>query len=436
MDSPNASDGISVSPSHKALALVDCNCSYVSAERCFEPSVATRPTVVLSNNDGCVIARSSEAKALGIQMGAPFFKIKDLVRRERVVVYSSNYALYGDMSHRVVTTLSQFSPDVEVYSIDEAFLDLTGFVGRDLTTYARDIKRTVQQWTGIPVGIGIAETKTLAKIANRLAKKSAKAGGVLNLVASPWRTEALARTEVGDVWGIGRRYAVVLNSSGIKTALDLSQVDDRWVRKKLGVVGLRTVMELRGISCIPLELAPPARQSCCCSRSFADTVTSVADLREAVASHVATAAEKIRRTGLAAGSLTVFVSTNRFAPTDPQYSNSVTLVADVASNNGLSLGRLARRAVDMIYRDGYAYKKAGVLLLDLQPTGAVIGSLFHKPDPKGASVMSAVDAINARYGRSTICLAAEGLAQPWQMRRTRLSKRFTTRLDELMVVRA
>ncbi len=435
MDS-SMSDALAPLPGTRAIAIVDCNSFYASAERVFQPSIANRPTVVLSNNDGCVIARSSEAKALGIAMGAPFFKIKSLLRKENVAVYSSNYALYGDMSHRVVATLSQFAPEVEVYSIDEAFLDLTGFLDRDLTAYCREIKRTVQQWTGIPVGIGIAETKTLAKIANRLAKKSTKTGGVLNLVGAQYRMAALERTEVGDVWGIGRRYAAMLGLNGIKTALALANADDRWIRKKMGVVGLRTVFELRGIACIPLELAPPARQSCCCSRSFGNAVTTVGGLREAVASHVATAAEKIRRAGLAAGSVNVFISTNHFKPEDPQYSNAITLTVDVATHNGLALGRVARRAVDMIYRDGFAYKKAGVLLLDLQPAAGVIGTLFDDPDPRGDAVMGAIDTINNRYGRSTIRLAAEGFGQPWQMRRTKLSPRYTTRISEVPVVKA
>src|SRR4029434_9630627 len=292
------------------FALLDCNNFYVSCERLFQPALLGKPVVVLSNNDGCVIARSDEAKALGIPMGLPAFKLADLVKAHPIEVYSSNYTLYGDLSARVMTTLTQWTPDVEVYSIDEAFLKFATLPPAALTVYGQSMRATIQQWTGIPVSIGIAPTKTLAKLANRLAKRSPQ--GVVTLTASSEIEATLACTRVEDIWGIGPGYTRRLKLYDIRTAMQLRDANDRWIRQQLGVVGQRTVWELRGISCLPLELCPPPKQSLMVSRSFGRPITSLTEMREAVATYTTRAAEKLRRHDVAAGVVTVFLMTNRF----------------------------------------------------------------------------------------------------------------------------
>lgn len=420
-----------------AIALVDCNAFYASCEQLFDPGLAGRPVVVLSNNDGCVIARSREAKALGIRMGAPAFQIKHTVRKHGVAVFSSNYTLYGDLSQRVMDVLAQHAPAVEVYSIDEAFLDVSHVPDVERPAFARALQATVRRWTGIPVGIGVGTTKTLAKVANRLAKSSAKCGGVLDLARSPHLPRALAALDVGDVWGVGRRWSVMLRAAGIATAAELAAADDAWVRRKMGVVGLRMVLELRGTACLPLELAPSPRLSCCVSRTFGEAVTGKHDVHAAVATFTARAAEKLRKDGLAAGQMQVFITSDRFRPEQVQYTGATTLAPECPTHNGLALGRLARRAVDRLYREGIQYRKAGVLLFDLQPAAGVVGSLFAQPDPRAERVMATMDAINRRYGRGTLKLAAEGTgALPWLTRRQRLSARYTTRLAELPTAHA
>ena len=292
--------------------LVDCNNFFVSCERVFRPALEGRPTVVLPSNDGCIVARSDEAKSLGIKMAQPAFQAKELIERHGIAVISGNLQFYTDMSNRVVQTLAELTPAVEKYSIDECFLDLTG-IPEDLTLFCRTVRRTVRQWTGLPVGISIAETKTLAKIANRIAKTSAKTNGVLNLTGSPWRDKALAATEVGDVWGIGRQYTRKLNRNGVKTALDLSRRPDGWVRREMGVGGLRTVRELRGEDCIGFDDMPQPKQTTMVSRSFDDEVRELDDLANAITVFATDAAQSIRKAGLAASSVSVFIETNRFA---------------------------------------------------------------------------------------------------------------------------
>jgi len=291
------------------FALADCNNFYASCERVFDPKLEGRPIVVLSNNDGCVVARSDEAKALGIKLGTPEFEIRDLLTAHQVRIFSSNYVLYGDMSERVMETLQEFTPKIEVYSIDEAFLDFSGFAGRDLTEYARKIRTTVKQWTGLPVSLGVATTKTLAKVANRLAKKSPTADGVVNFLGVTDLDAILAGIDVADVWGIGRNYTKMLKANNIASALDLRNADDRWIRRRMGVVGLRTVLELRGTSCYPLEHNPPAKQSIGVSRSFGNPIQTLEEMKQAVAMHVARAGEKLREQKLAAQVMTVFMMT-------------------------------------------------------------------------------------------------------------------------------
>jgi len=418
------------------FALVDCNNFYVSCERVFNPKLAGKPVIVLGNNDGIVVARSNEAKALGIPMGVPAFKFQTLIRKHDVQAFSSNYALYGDMSQRVMETLQQFSPEVEVYSIDEAFLSLRGFEPRNLTDYGQQIRRTVKQWTGLPVSVGIAETKTLAKVANHHAKESPDVYGAFDLTAWPDRDGLLSMVPVEDVWGIGPTHARRLKQYGIKTALALRQADDQWIRKQMGVVGLRTVRELRGTSCLPLEECPPPKQGITCSRAFGKPITTLTEMREAVAAYTARAAEKLRGEKLAASALTVFLTTNPFKD-EPQYSNAVTLRLPVATDATPELLSVALRGIETAYRDGFRYKKAGVMLLELLPVGQVQGNLFDQADrERSKRLMKAVDSVNARYGADTVRCAAAGLAQRWRTRFSQRSPAYTTDWNELATAKA
>lgn len=417
------------------FALIDCNNFYTSCERVFNPRLVGKPVVVLSNNDGCVIARSNESKRLGITMGAPLFKIQELIERERVEVFSSNYTLYGDMSRRVMETLETFTPAVETYSIDEAFLNLSGIAHEGtLTDLGHKIRDRVYKWTGIPVSVGIAETKTLAKIANRLAKKSDKAKGVLDLVGSEYRECALSRTPVNDVWGIGRQYAKLLTSRGITTALDLSRADANWARSQMSVVGARTVMELRGVSCLPLEFLPPSKKSVTVSRSFGTDVENLGDMREAVSHFASRAAEKLRANRLVAGVMMVFVSTNRFKD-DPQYANSAYVSMPFASDDTRELVRCAHRGLDRIYVEGYRYKKAGVTLAEILPVESLQHSFFDgREHERSKRLMAAMDAVNRKLGRGTLRIAASGLRQMWMTRSERRSPLYTTKLRDVLTV--
>lgn len=418
------------------FALVDCNNFYVSCERVFQPNLNGKPVIVLSNNDGCVVARSNEAKALGIGMGVPEFQIRPLLRAHHVHVFSSNYALYGDMSQRVMETVEQFCPDLELYSIDEAFLSLSGFTSRNRTDYGRTIRRTAQRWTGIPVSIGIAETKTLAKIANRIAKRNPDTGGVFDLTACPDRDLLLSRIPVEEVWGIGSNHAKTLTHQGITTALHLRHADHQWIRKHLGIVGVRLVEELDGRSCLPLEECPPAKQSITCSRSFGTPITALVEMEEAVSAYVSRATEKLRREGLAATSLTVFLTTNPFKP-GPHYSNGLTRKLSVATDSTPELIRLALHSLQRIYRERYAYKKAGVLLTGLVPASQIQTDLFDQHDwAQSKRLMAALDRINDRWGGGTLRYAATGLHRAWTTQFHRRSPAYTTHWNELPLVHA
>ena len=416
------------------FALVDCNNFYVSCERVFNPLLEGKAVVVLSNNDGCVVARSEEAKQLGIGMGVAFFKVKDTIEKNRVEVLSSNYALYGDMSRRVMETLCSFTPEIEVYSIDEAFLNLVG-LGDNLTDYGRRIRETVRRWTGIPVSIGIAETKTLAKIANRIAKRSCKAAGVLELADCACIDEALAQTTVENIWGVGLKTALRLRTVGINTALALRKVDINWMRQRFGVTGVRTVYELRGISCYELEEQPPAKKGITVSRIFGRKVETVKELKEAVASYASRAGEKLREEGLAAGALTVFVMTSRFVDKRRRFFNSHTVIFPTATSYTPELIDSAIKCVERLYRRGFLFNKAGVILGDLVPIGNVQSNLFDEFDrQKSRRLMQAVDAVNARLSYKPLRWAAEGISQPWRTKFAKRSKRYTTRWDELIEV--
>ncbi|MEM6838645.1 MAG: Y-family DNA polymerase [Cyanobacteria bacterium P01_C01_bin.120] len=411
----------------RPIALVDCNNFYVSCERVFNPRLEGQPVIVLSNNDGCAVARSNEAKALGIKMGAPVFQIQDLIRQHHVHVMSSNYALYGDLSNRVMQTLQTFTPDVEVYSIDEAFLGLTGTISKNALALLR---ATVHRWTGIPVSIGVASTKTLAKIANRQAKQ----GNGICLLDHP--EPHLANLPVSKVWGIGRRSTQKLQARGIQTALDLQQADLHWIRQQMGIVGVRIVQELRGIPCLPLDLIPQPRKTCCVSRSFGQPVTDLQDLREAIAAHTARASYKLRRDQLMTSLLTVFIATNRFSQDEPYYRNAATVALPSPTNDAITLTKAALRALEPLYRVGDRYQKAGVWLSELSPANQMQRDLFINPhdQEKSRKRMTVVDSLNQQFGAGTVRCAAEGLQQPWRTRVQRRSPRYTTQWDELLQV--
>lgn len=418
------------------FAIVDCNNFYVSCEQVFNPKLVGKPVVLLSNNDGCVVARSNEAKALGIKMGVPVFKISNLIKIHGVQVFSSNYALYGDMSQRTMNTLSGFTPDIEIYSIDEAFLDLSQFKRYDLTDYGHKIRSTIKQWLGIPVSIGIAETKTLAKIANKIAKKSIKADGVLDLTASPYQNRALEITDVGDVWGIGRSYSRLLKEYGIHNALQLRDADDAFIKKGMGIVGVRLLQELRGGSCYALEHFPPPKKGITVSRTFKNSIELLDELKEAVATYVSLGAEKLRREHSAAGVLMVFLMTNRFKK-ENYYINVETIRLPVATSDTSELIHYAHEGLKAIYREGYLYKKAGVMFKDLVPENQTQANLFNCRDfEHSKKLMQTLDDINKKVGSDTLKYAAVGLTsnQRWKTVFKRRSPSYTTNWDQLLKV--
>jgi len=416
------------------IALVDCNSFYCSCERVFDPTLVGRPVVVLSNNDGNIIARTSEAKALGIAMGAPAFQIRDLIKRHGVIVRSSNYELYGDMSARVMGCLSDFTDELETYSIDEAFLRVYVGAKGSFADLGREIRGRVLKHTGIPVSVGMAETKTLAKVANYHAKRSEKAAGVLSLVRSTYKDLALARLPVDEVWGVGPRYTEMLRRRGIETALDLRDAPDDWVRERMTVVGLRTVTELRGIPCIPLEITPPNKKLITVSRSFGAATASLDELRAAIAFYTARAAEKLRRQKLAAGAVTVFIETDRFKP-GPQYSNSVTLNVAPKSDNTWELRELAFSGLARIYRPEYDYRRAGVTLGGLELADLVAKRLWEDEwYERQRRLMAAVDRLNGKYGRDTVRCGLFHTEGPWRTRFAKRSPRYTTRWSEICEV--
>ncbi|NMB65831.1 MAG: Y-family DNA polymerase [Spirochaetes bacterium] len=414
-------------------ALVDCNNFYASCEKVCNPALAKRPVVVLSNNDGNVIARCPLAKALGIEMGAPFHQCKDIINRHHVAVFSSNYALYADMSRRVMDTLATCAPYVEVYSIDEAFL-LCDVPPAEAQHYALSVREKVMQWTGIPVSVGMGATKTLAKLANHIAKKRTDSG-VFVLAGDSYCQSLLETIDIAEVWGIGRRYARMLQSYGIGNVWQLINADDSFIKKKMTVVGLRTVYELRGIPCIGWEDAPPPKKAIVSSRSFGRPVESLHELDQAAAHYSAIAAGKLRRQHCAAGAVTVFVSTNPFK-NEPQYSCSATVVLDMHSAYTPDIIAAARTALCSIYREGYRYKKVGIMLTDIIACQELSPTLFtHMYNyEKRYRLMQALDSVNCRHGRGAVYFASEGVIRPWSMRRKYLSPRYTTHWDEIPVV--
>ena len=423
------------------FALVDVNNFYVSCERVFQPELATTPMVVLSNNDGCAVARSNEVKALGVRMGVPWFKMKDLAKQHGIRAFSSNYTLYGDMSNRVALVLRDFSPEIEIYSIDEAFLriETVAQLYGGSVAMGEQIRHRVKQWTGLPVCVGVAPTKTLAKLANHMAKKRPEFDGVCDLhaLSRPERLGYMADIDVGEVWGVGPRLAPRLKEMGIQSVLDLRNASPKTLRSHFGVVMERVCSELRGISCLELEQVAPSKQQIMSSRSFGHSVEALDELREAVASYVARAAEKLRRQGSVCAAVHVFVQCNPFRPEEPQNNAGTTVALITPSDDTMVLTAAALRGLKTIYRAGFRYKKAGIMLTLLSNKGVQQGSLFDAAadQARSAALMSAMDEVNRLFGSGMLRSGASGTRQRWSMRSENRSPRFTTRWDELPVVR-
>ncbi|MBC8112209.1 MAG: Y-family DNA polymerase [Verrucomicrobia bacterium] len=420
----------------KQIALIDCNNFYASCERVFNPKLEKRPVVVLSNNDGCVIARSHEAKDLGIKMGDNYFQIKDFLARNKVKVFSSNYELYGDMSGRVMQTLHSFSQDLEVYSIDEAFLELTHLYQLqqkpDFESYARVIQQTVGQWTGIPVSIGLGCTKTLAKLANRYAKKNKHLEGIWCASEKDSIRNILAETVVGDVWGIGRQHEKMLNKHGFITALDFTKAPENWVKKKMSIVGLRTWYELQGFACIGLQKQNPAKKGICTSRSFKIPVTKLSELGEALSYFISKAALKLRNQQSCATVLTIFIATSRFEEAHHNRSKTITFISPLRTTAQLS--KYALLALRDIYKEGLNYKRAGVILSGIVSEREIQGDLFGSEETKAEILSAETDAINSKFGKGSVFLASEGTKKRWETKREFLSPCYTTDFNELLTV--
>lgn len=418
-----------------ALALIDGNSFYCSCERVFDARLERRPVIVLSNNDGCAVARTSEAKALGIKMGQPYFQIKDLCRREGVIAMSSNYALYGDMSRRMNQVYERFSPEIEIYSIDESFLDVQHVPAKERAAWASDLRATTRQWTGIPCCVGIGPTKTLAKLANKAAKSLP--AGVLDLSDEQVRAGVLADFPASDVWGIGRASQLKLAALGITTAAQIRDMDPRLARQIMTVVGERIVHELNGRACIALEAVAPQRKGCAVTRSFGKRITAKTEMEQAVAGYATRLGEKLRRHGLATNQVTVFMHTSPFDD-GPRRSVSMAVQLAEASNDTLQLIKAARQAVDLLWKPGFRYSKAGIITQDLVPPAIAQRVLFDGLDhDRAARAMAAMDKANRRWGRATVVPAAVGIASKsafttkFEMR----SPRYTTRWDELPICR-
>lgn len=422
------------------IAIVDCNSFYAACERLFKPSLHGKPVVVLSNNDGCIVSRTDEAKALGIRMAGPYYQNKQEIEANRVAVFSSNYHLYGDMSKRVMDTLRMLSPNVEVYSVDEAFLNLDGMESTDLRAYGLHIKQTTEQWTGIPVSVGIASTKVLSKMANRLAKKDKNGTeGVMLLQTPEQEHEAMIRTAVEDIWGIGRAYAEKLRMFNINTAWDLRNMNEEWIRKQLGgVVGVRLAKELKGIPCIGFKDPLTQKKMISTTRMFGKPVLTMESLKEAVATYLARAAEKLRRQESVAGSMRIFIV--HHTPTygeayAPSSRSAYMLLPTPTCLTNLFIAN-AMPMVEALYQEGKRYIKAGVILGEILPLRAIQGNLFHTPEhPNGRMLMKAIDNINLGMGTDLVRFATGGTQKNWKMRQEMRSNRFTTRWDELCLIR-
>ena len=417
------------------FALVDCNNFYASCERVFRPDLNGKPIVVLSNNDGCVIARSNEAKDLGIPMGAPAFEYEKVFQQQKVNVFSANFALYGDMSHRVMSVLSDYSPDMEIYSIDECFLSLKGFEFFNLQEYGMLMRNKVVKWTGIPISVGIAPTKALSKVANRIAKKfSERTKGVYIIDSEESRIKALKWLKVEDVWGIGRQHAKRLQAQGVKTAYDFTLLNDAFVRKQMSIVGLRLKHDLQGIPTLNLDEVQP-KKNIATTRSFDGNYTKFEQISERVSTFAVSCAEKLRKQNSCCNSLMVFVHTNRHRKDLPQYSRNIVIQLPFATNSSIELSKFAIQALKQIFKAGYSYKKAGVIVQDFTPQDSVQKSLFEERNEKHIPLMKAVDKLNALFGQQKIRLASQDAKRVWKMKQEKLSPNYTTKLADIITIK-
>lgn len=416
------------------FALVDCNSFYASCERVFRPDLLGKPIVVLSNNDGCVISRSSEAKAVGVPMGTPAYQSEELFKQHRVNVFSANFSLYGDMSQRIMTILSEYTPDMEVYSIDEAFLKFDETAITDLQAYGQSIVNRLKKWTGLPVSIGIAPTKSLAKVANSIAKKfPEKTGGVYLIDKEEKRIKALKWLPIHEVWGIGRRHSKRLYSMLLKTAFDFTQLPNAWVKKNMSITGVRLQRDLQGIPTLQLEKdIGEASKSILVSRSFEHNYTQLHELQERISTFTASCAEKLRKQHSHCNSLLLFLHTNRNRKDLPQSHQSIFIQTPFPTNSTLELVKLAIQALDKIFVEGYAYKKAGIIVMDLTPENSTQLNFFKNSHPKHASLMQTIDKLNTTYGQQKIRLAAQDLQRVWKMKQESLSPRYTTQINEVL----
>ena len=417
------------------IALVDCNSFYVSCERLFNPSIIKKPVIVLSSNDGCVISRSTEAKALGIKMGEPYFKVEKIIKKNDVKVFSSNYSLYGDISRRVMKTLKQFSPQMEIYSIDEAFLNLSSIRDENLFEHGNKIRKTVLKWTGIPTSIGIATTKTLSKAANHIAKK--EQSGIVNLINTKQIDQILKEIEINEVWGVGRQLTKFYIKNGIHTAYQLKNMHNNWIKKNTNVLGSRTAMELKGIPCVSLEEHQEKRKNCCVSRSFGRKVTKLEELDESITTHCLNAAEKIRSDNQTTKRITVFIRTSPFQKDKNYYANSKDVDLPIRTNDSIELVKQALIALKYIYRKGYKYQKVGIILLGLNDVDVYKKNLFSSinSEEKRTKLMKAIDYTNIKYGRHTLSIAQAGLKKKWNIKRQHSSKIDTACFDFLPIVK-
>jgi DNA polymerase V len=421
-----------------SIALVDCNNFYVSCERVFNPKLTGKPVVVLSNNDGCAVARSDEVKALGVKMGQPWFQFKYLAKKHGIITYSSNYALYADMSNRVMSVLSEFSPNQEIYSIDECFLDLTWFCGDNLTDHAHRIRRCVQQQTGLPVCIGIGTSKTLAKLANHIAKENAPFQGVcdFNAMTTQEQNRWLHKIKIGKIWGVGKQLAPKLQQIGIHNALDLKHANPEILNLQFSVSLKKTVHELNDLACIELKKTTTPKKQIICSRSFSVPVTSFENLEQSVALYVSRTAEKLRQQNSYAGSIHIYIRTSPFNKKESCYAHSVTIPLPEQTDDTLVFIRIASWGLRKIYRSGYKYQKAGVMLSKLVSKKECQSDLFSKKKGQGksANLMTVLDQVNALMGKKMLAIAAEGVTQPWKMKQGNRSPRYTTSWDDLIAV--
>ncbi len=415
------------------FALVDCNNFYVSCERVFRPDLEGKPVIVLSNNDGCIISRSEEAKRLGLKMAEPAFYKKKFLKDNNVHSFSSNYTLYGDMSQRMMDTLRLFSPEVEVYSIDEAFMNMEGIA--NLEPYMIEVRNTVFKHTGMPVSIGVGKTKSLAKIANKIAKKNFNYNGLF-IIENKQQTDCILKnTHVEKLWGVGRQYHKLLRKNNIITAYDYTKTNNQWIKKNMSVVGVKIKQELQGISCMPMKLITPDKKAIATTRAFGKKLTDYTYIREAVATYATRCSEKLRRQYSVANIVTVFIHTDPFNPKEKQYNQSKTLTLPIPTNSNIELVHYSIIGLDRIYKRGYRYKKAGVIVDGLMPEQGIQGNLFYYKDiMMQNNLAKTTDLINRKHGRDSVKLAIMGNGDEWKLKQEKLSGRYTTNWNEIISI--